>query len=149
MQQICQTIKKKAKEDIKKYNQEIIRHNHGIKDPEESQTNAEVRPRQTDHTPTHAGREIYDQDNTIERKEELYTELYDSEKSTIVHADPKAVPEITSWEVEAALRYMKNGIATRNDHINIETLKAGEYNISKTFAKLYIKCLSERRIPTA
>ena len=45
---------------------------------------------------------------------------------------------------------MKNRKATGNDHnINIETLKAGEDTISKTLAKLYTKCLSERRIPTA
>ena len=42
---------------------------------------------------------------------------------------------------------MKYRTATGNDHINIETLKAGEDTISKTFAKLYTKCLSER--PTA
>ena len=44
---------------------------------------------------------------------------------------------------------MKNSTATGNDHINIDTLKAGEDTISKTLAKLYTKCLSERRIPTA
>ena len=51
--------------------------------------------------------------------------------------------------MEAALRDIKNGTATGNDLINIETLKAGEDTISKTLAKLYTKCLSERRIPTA
>ena len=35
-----------------------------------------------------------------------------------------------------------------NDHINIEILKAGEDTISKALAKMYTKCLSERRIPT-
>ena len=44
---------------------------------------------------------------------------------------------------------MKNGRATGNDHVNIETLKAGEDTISKTLAKLYTKCFSDRRIPTA
>ena len=43
---------------------------------------------------------------------------------------------------------MKNGTATGNDHINIKILKA-EDTISNTLAKLYTKCLSERRIPTA
>ena len=79
---------------------------------------------------------------------ELYTDLYDSEDSTIIHIDPTEVQEITSWEVEAALRDMKNGTATGNDHISIKTLKAGYYTTSKTFAKLYTKCLSERRIHT-
>ena len=40
------------------------------------------------------------------------------------------------------------GTARGNDHLNIETLKAGEDTISKTLAKLYTKGLSERRIPT-
>ena len=44
---------------------------------------------------------------------------------------------------------MKIGTATGNDHINIETLTAREDTISKTLAKLYTKCLSERRIPTS
>ena len=44
---------------------------------------------------------------------------------------------------------MKNGTASGNDYINIETLKAGEDTISKTLANLYTKCLSERRIHTA
>ena len=39
---------------------------------------------------------------------------------------------------------MKNGAATGNDHINIETLKEGEDTISKTLAKLYTKCLSKK-----
>ena len=82
----------------------------------------------------------------IERIEELDTEQYDSEQSITIHTDSKDVPEITSWEVEAALRDMK--ISTDNNHINIETLKAGEDTISKTLAKLYTKCLSEKRIPT-
>jgi len=42
-----------------------------------------------------------------------------------------------------------SGTATGNDHININALKAGEDTVSKCFAKLYTKCLSERRISTA
>ena len=36
-----------------------------------------------------------------------------------------------------------------NDHVNIYTLKAREGIILKILAKLYNKCLSERRIPTS
>ena len=44
------------------------------------------------------------------------------------------MPDITPWEVEAAPREMKKWTAIGNDHINIETLKAGEHTISKTLA---------------
>ena len=95
------------------------------------------------------GREIHDQDKIIERIEEFYTDLCYNEQSTIIHTDHKKVPHITPWQVEAALRDMKNGTATGNDRLNIEALKAGEDIISHILAKLYTKCLSERRIPTA
>ena len=49
------------------------------------------------------------------------------------------------WEVEAALRKMKNGKEARK--VNIETLKAGDETIEKQLAKLYTKCITERRIP--
>ena len=44
---------------------------------------------------------------------------------------------------------MKNETATGIEHINIDTLKAGEDTTSKTLAKLYTKCISEIRITTA
>ena len=66
----------------------------------------------------------------------------------MIHVDPKDVPEITPWQVEAALRGMKNGTTTGNYYINTDTFKAGEDKISNTIAMLYAKCLSEIRIST-
>ena len=94
------------------------------------------------------GREIQDQDNILERIEEFYTKLYDSDQTVTIRTDPREVPSVTPWEVEAALKKMKNGKAAGNDQVNIETLKAGEDTIAKALAKLYTKCISERRIPT-
>ena len=85
--EICKTITKKAREDKRKYNQEIIRET----------IMASNRLRKVRRTQTH-------QEKIIERIEEFYTKLYDSEQSTVIHTDPEEVPEITSWEVEAPLR---------------------------------------------
>ena len=52
-----------------------------------------------------------------------------------------------AWEVEAALRKMINGKEARKDQANMETLKAGYETIAKQLAKLYTKCITERRIP--
>ena len=52
-----------------------------------------------------------------------------------------------AWEVEAALRKMKNGKEAGKDQVNIETLKAGDETIAEQLAKLYTKCITERRIP--
>ena len=66
--------------------------------------------------PDKQGRYIHDQDKIIESIEVFYTELYDSEHSTTNHTYPKEAPEITSWELVAALRDMKNGTTTGNEH---------------------------------
>ena len=42
---------------------------------------------------------------------------------------------------------MKNGKEAGNDQVNIEKLKAGYETIAKLLAKLYTKCITERRIP--
>ena len=52
-----------------------------------------------------------------------------------------------AWEVEAALKKIKNGKEAGKDQVNIETLKAGYETIAKQLAKLYTKCITERRIP--
>ena len=88
--EICKTVKKKAKEDIRKYNEEIIRDTIMT-----SKSRRKVRRTQKlgqDRLITlreKQGKEIHDQDKIIERIEEFYTELYDSEQSTIIHTDTK------------------------------------------------------------
>ena len=67
--------------------------------------------------------------------EEFYSELYDSDQTVTIQTDPKEVPPIMAWEVEAALRKMKNGKEAGKDQVNIETLKAGDETIAKQLAK--------------
>ena len=135
--EISKTIKKKAREDIWKYNHDLIREtimaSKSLKKVRRTQRLGQDR---LITLPEKQGREIHDQDKIMERIDTFYTELYYNEQSIIILADPK---EITSWKVEAALRDMKNGTATGCEYINIETLKAREDTISKTRAKLYTK----------
>ena len=55
------------------------------------------------------GKEIQEQDNILERIEEFYSELYDSDQAVTVQTDPEEVPPTMAWEVEAALSKLKNG----------------------------------------
>ena len=69
------------------------------------------------------GREIQDQDKILERIKEFYAEIYDSDQTVTIRTDSREVPSVTTWEVEAALKKMKNGKATGNDqveHRNVE-----------------------------
>ena len=58
-------------------------------------------------------------------------------KSVTIQTDPKEVPPIMAWEVEAALRKMKNGKEAGKDQVNIETLKAGDETTSKAVHKVH------------
>ena len=81
------------------------------------------------------------------RIDELCSELYDSDQAVTIQTDPEEVSPIMAWEVETALRKMKNGKEARKDPANIEILKVGKETIAKQLAKLYTKCITERRIP--
>ena len=67
-------------------------------------------------------------------------------EAVTIQTDPEEVPPIMAWEVEAALKKMKNGKEAGKDQVNIETLKAGDETIAKQLVKLYTKCTTERRI---
>ena len=146
--EIYKTIKKKAREDIRKHNLDEIR-----KTIEASNSLKKVRR-------THSlgknrmitllekqGKEIQEQDKIMERIQELYSELYDSDEALIIQTDPEEILPIMAREVEAALRKMKNEKEAGKDQVNIETLKAGDETIAKQLAKLYTTCITERRVP--
>ena len=146
--EICKTIKKKAREDIRKHNLDEIRETI-----EASKSLKKVRRthnlgknRMITLLDKH-GKEIQEQDKIMERIEEFDSELYDSDQAVTIQTDPEEVPPIMAWEVEDALRKMKNGKEAGKDQVNIETLKAGDEIIAKQLAKLYTKCITERRIP--
>ena len=147
--EICKTLKKKAKDDIRKHNLDTIRKT--IKTPKSLNKVRRTHTLGQNRLITlldNQGREIQDQDKILERIEEFYTELYDSDQTVTIRTDPRKVLSVKTWEVETALKKLKNGKTIGNDQVNIETLKAGEGTIAKALAKLYTKCISERRIPT-
>ena len=55
------------------------------------------------------GKEIQEQYKIMERIKEFYSELYDSDQAVTLQTYPEEVPPIMAWEVEDALRKMKNG----------------------------------------
>ncbi len=55
------------------------------------------------------GKEIQERDKIMARIEQFYSELYDIDQAATIQTYPEEVPPIMAWEVEAALRKMKNG----------------------------------------
>ena len=146
--EICKTIKKKAKEDIRKHNLDEIRETiEASKSLKKVRRTHSIGKNRMITLLDKQGREIQEQDKIMERIEEFYSELFDSDQAVTIQTDPKEVPPIMAWEVEAALRKMKNGKEAGKDQVNIETLRAGDETIAKQLAKLYTKCITERHIP--
>ena len=77
------------------------------------------------------GKEIQEKYNIMERIQEFYSELYDSDEAVTIQTYPEEVLPIMAQEVEAALRKMKIGKEAGKDQVNIETLKAGDETIAK------------------
>ena len=108
--QICKTIKKKAKEDIRKHNLDEIRETiEGSKSLKKVRRTHSLGKNRMITLLDKQGREIQEQDKIMERIEEFYSELFDSDQAVTIQTDPKEVPQIMAWEVEAALMKMKMG----------------------------------------
>ena len=48
-----------------------------------------------------------EQHQGMERIEQFYSELYDSDQAVTIQTDPEEVPLIMAWKVEAVLRNTK------------------------------------------
>ena len=147
--EICKTIKKKVREGIRKHNLDEIRETiEATKSLKKVRRTHSLGKNGMIRLLDKQGKEIQQQHKIMERIEELYSELYNSDQALTIQTDPEEVPPIMAREVEAALRKKKlNGKEAGKDQVNIETLKAGDETIVKELAKLYTKCITERRIP--
>ena len=147
--EICKTIKKKAREDTRKHNLDEIRETiEATKSLKKVTRTHSLGKNRIITLLDKQGKYIQEQDKIMERIEEFYSELYDSDQAVTIQIYPEEVPPIMAWEVEAALRKTKIGKEAGNDQVNIETLKAGDETIAKQLAKQYTKCITERCIPT-
>ena len=99
--EICKTIKKKAKEDIRKHNLDEIRETiEASKNLKKTRRTHSLGKNRMITLLDKQGRDIQEQDKIMERIEEFYSELFDSDQAVTIQTDPKEVPPIMAWEVE-------------------------------------------------
>ncbi|XP_013384095.1 craniofacial development protein 2-like [Lingula anatina] len=113
--ELDKTIKKKAREDIRKQNMkkiaETIKNGKSMKRAKISfQLGQDRMLTLLDKDEN----ELTTQDQILERVEEFYGELYDSNKGIEISTKACNLPDITAWEVESAVQKMKNGKAAGN-----------------------------------
>ncbi|XP_013383867.1 uncharacterized protein LOC106154146 [Lingula anatina] len=148
--ELDKTIKKKAREDIRKQNMkkiaETIENKKSMKRAKRSfQLGQDRMLTLLDKDEN----ELTTQDQILERVEEFYGELYASNKEIEISTKACDLPDITAWEVESAVQKMKNGKAAGNDNIKAEMVKAGGDILSQELARLFTKCLHLKEIPVA
>ena len=88
-------------------------------------------------------KEIQEQDKIMERIEEFYSELYDSDQDVTIQTHPEEVPPIMTWEVEATLRKMKNGKEAGKDQER-ELKRHHELQTILLAIKLFTKIITTR-----
>ena len=87
--EICKTIKKKPREDIRKHNLDAIRETIEAS----KSLNKVIRTHSLGKTRMitlldKQGKEIQEQDKIMERIEQFYSELYDSDQAVTIQTDP-------------------------------------------------------------
>ena len=88
--EICKTIKKKAKEDIRKRNLDEIRETiEASKSLKKVRRTHSLGKNRTITLLDKQGKEIQEQDKIMERIEEFYSELYDSDQAVTIKQTPK------------------------------------------------------------
>lgn len=88
--------------------------------------------------------------------ENFYQQLYNNpDKWTVpagipvlINQGSEEIPEITSSEISAAMKEMKNNKSADEDGIAIETIKEGGTTILKVLRTLFNKCLEEGKTPS-
>ena len=108
--EICKTIKTKAKEDIRMHNLDEIRETIEASKSLKKVRRTHILGKNPDDNSTGQTRQRDPRkDKIMERIEEFYSELCDSDQAVTIQTDPKEIPPIMAWEVEAALSKMQNG----------------------------------------
>ena len=153
--ELSKTISKKKNEDIRKFNmtniEETLRSGGSMK---ATKRMLAIGKNQMFSLRNSKGEIVNNRDEIINVAEEFYTKLYSSEERlddvAQEHINNDAlVPAVTIGEVRSALRDTKRGKASGSDNITIDQIKdAGEAALDK-LAKLYTKCLENRKVPRA
>lgn len=102
------------------------------------------------------GNLITDQNKILGRIEEFYKQLYDSNGGQIhaftdrkiTNVNSEEIPEIEEFEIEKALKTVKNGKAAGEDGILPEMLKEGGKSLLQQLKNLFNYCLQEEKIPS-
>lgn len=145
----CKTVRKKLREDIRSYNTTMIKstieENRSLKKTYKKLAHGKQK---ITSLLDRNGQEITDQDQILQRIEEFYEQLYNSNKETEDPGEPQEeIPVVTDWEVQHAINQMKRGKSPGPDNILIDTIKEGGDTITEELAKLYNACMQTRRIP--
>ena len=91
---ICKTIKKIAREDIRKHNLYEIRETIEKESLKRVRRTHSLGKNRMITLLDKQGKEIQEQDKIMERIEEFYSELYDSDQAVTTQTYPKEVPPI-------------------------------------------------------
>ena len=147
--ELCKTIRKKMREDIREYNtmrvKEAIENGKGLK---KSLNNKEGCRVMIPSLKEEDGTITTNRERILERCAEFYENLYKEAVQNIIRSNAEEVPPVLDSEIEKAMKEMKNNKAPGEDQIVVEMLKAGGEVVQNKINELFNEVLRLEKVPS-
>ena len=145
--ELCKTIRKNIKADIRKFNMEAVEQAIAKgKSLKKTRRHLEIGNQKITCLIDKNGKEIKNQDDILKRIHEFYEDLYSSDQEMDVPDGPhEDVQAVTHWEINFCATPNETRKAPGPDGVLVDSLKEGGDITTRELAKPFTKCIKVKK----